>query len=571
MSLKLENVLSENLGRKLLQEAIDTGGIFKDYIPVVVLSEPTKVKYKLSDSDSEQIGEIKLSDEDFGKIMQSGGKPQPTYSFILDVEGNPTEIKLDGKQVNTPENGVSLIKDKVYDILLGDVTSSLGGEEDKESEESTDKEGTKGKEVFINVKNKTEFDKLTNDFDKLKSTSAKLKGMKLSKYADNPNFRKSLVLNLVNSKLTNIKVNGEPISVTLKKLYDNKLLEAPRSRDMNKKQQLPSGWENQVSNFFAELFKVFSILNKYGKNSSVSKEIKKFFKNLYIITREGKSNYSDEKKRDQLFKRIVGNMGNIINYLVSGIELVNKKQQVESIIREVDEKKQIIFTEFEIDAEAVEDSFEEFADTEDIDNDGDFGDDSESEQMKMMRAKEIERRGFNLYGKDAGKLFPRLSFKFKDITTLFGLLGRGDMEGRQEKMKDRYGIYSLDYATSDDTGKTKKMSNLPKYTLQFINEVKVNKDKAFINLKAGEKVVFNYDKNKKVFIHKTSRAKYTNAALIIIEMKTTPKVGEVYDSKIVNMIPLKGEAFSVNPDYKVKFKVIQEGDKETEDNKEEKK
>ena len=189
MSLKLENVLSENLGRKLLQEAIDTGGIFKDYIPVVVLSEPTKVKYKLSDSDSEQIGEIKLSDEDFGKIMESGGKPQPTYSFILDVEGNPTEIKLDGKQVNTPENGVSLIKDKVYDILLGDVTSSLGGEEDKEGEESTDKEGTKGKEVFINVKNKTEFDKLTNDFDKLKSTSAKLKGMKLSKYADNPTSR----------------------------------------------------------------------------------------------------------------------------------------------------------------------------------------------------------------------------------------------------------------------------------------------------------------------------------------------------------------------------------------------
>lgn len=568
MSLKLENVLSKNLGRKLLQEAIDTGGIFKDYIPVVVLSEPTKVKYKLSDSEGEQIGEIKLSDEDFDKIIQSGGKPQPTYSFILEVEGKPTEIKLDGKQVSTPENGVSLFKNRPYDILLGDVTSSVdsGG-----GEEPSDKEGTKGKEVFVNIKNKTEFDKFTNDFDKLKSTSAKLKGMKLSKYADNPNFRKSLVLNLVNSKLTNIKVNGEPISVTLKKLYDNKLLEAPRSRDMNKKQQLPTGWENQVSKFFTELFEIFSILNKYDKNSSVNKEIKKFFKNLYIITREGKSNYSDEKKRDQLFKRIVGNMGNIINYLVSGIDFVNKKQQVESIIREVDEKKQIIFTEFEIDAEAVEDSFEEFADTEDIDNDGDLGDDSESEQMKMMRAKEIERRGFNLYGKDAGKLFPRLSFKFKDITTLFGLLGRGDMEGRQEKLKDRYGIYSLDYATSDDNGKTKKMGNLPKYTLEFINEVKVNKDKAFIKLKPGEKVVFNYDKNKKVFIHKTSRAKYTNATLVFIDMKTTPKVGEVYDSKIVKMIPLKGEAFSVNPDYKVKFKVIQEGDKEIEDNKEEKK
>jgi len=563
MNLKLEEVLNRNLGRRLLQEAINTGDIFKDYVPVVVLGEPTNVKYKLSDKgDQVLIGEIKLSEEDFGKIMQSGGKPQPTYTFILDIEGKPTEIKLDGKEVNTPENGVSLIKDRSYNILVGETTNTAGGEEGVEGEKETG-----GKEVFLNIKNKPEFDKFNSDFEKLKSSSKKLKGLKLSKFADNPNFRKALVLNLINSKLTNIKVNGEPISVTLKKLYDNKLLEAPRSRDINTKQQMPSGWENLVSKFFVELFKVFSLLNKYGKNTEPSKEIKKFFKNLYIITREGKSNYSDEKKRDQLFKKIVGNMSNIINYLVSDIKFNNGKQQVENVIREVDEKKQIIFTEFEVDAESVEDSFEEFADTEDIDNDGNFGDEGESEKIKMMRAKEIERRGFNLYGKDAGKLFPRLSFKFKDITTLFGLLGRGDLSGRQEKIKDRYGIYNLDYATSDD-GKTTKMTNLPKYTLEFINEVNVKKDKAFIKLNPGDKVVFNYDKNKKMLIHKTSRGKYTNAALVFIEMNTEPKVGETYDSKIVDMIPLKGEAFSVNPNYKVKFKVIQKGEK---DNKKEKK
>ena len=563
MNLKLEEVLNRNLGRRLLQEAINTGDIFKDYVPVVVLGEPTNVKYKLSDKgDQVLIGEIKLSEEDFGKIMQSGGKPQPTYTFILDIEGKPTEIKLDGREVNTPENGVSLIKDRSYNILVGETTNTAGGEEGVEGEKETG-----GKEVFLNIKNKPEFDKFNSDFEKLKSSSKKLKGLKLSKFADNPNFRKALVLNLINSKLTNIKVNGEPISVTLKKLYDNKLLEAPRSRDINTKQQMPSGWENLVSKFFVELFKVFSLLNKYGKNTEPSKEIKKFFKNLYIITREGKSNYSDEKKRDQLFKKIVGNMSNIINYLVSDIKFNNGKQQVENVIREVDEKKQIIFTEFEVDAESVEDSFEEFADTENIDDDGSFGQEGESERAKMMRAKEIERRGFNLYGKDAGKLFPRLSFKFKDITTLFGLLGRGDLSGRQEKIKDRYGIYNLDYATSDD-GKTTKMTNLPKYTLEFINEVNVKKDKAFIKLNPGDKVVFNYDKNKKMFIHKTSRAKYTNAALVFIEMNTEPKVGETYDSKIVNMIPLKGEAFSVNPNYKVKFKVIQKGEK---DNKKEKK
>ena len=78
--------------------------------------------------------------------------------------------------------------------------------------------------------------------------------------------------------MTNIKVNGEPISVTLKKLYDNKLLEAPKRRDISKKQQLPQGWENQVSQFFAELFKVYSALNKCCKNAEPTNEIKKFFK-----------------------------------------------------------------------------------------------------------------------------------------------------------------------------------------------------------------------------------------------------------------------------------------------------
>ena len=63
----------------------------------------------------------------------------------------------------------------------------------------------------------------------------------------------------------------------------------------------------------------------------------------------------------------------------------------------------------------------------------------------------MERLAFKLYGKDAGKFFPRLSFKHKDIKTLFGLLGKGGIKTSQEKMMDKYGIYNLDFAVTGGT------------------------------------------------------------------------------------------------------------------------
>jgi len=342
MGINLKGVLSKNLNTKLLQEEIDTGGIFKEYMPAIVFSEPQPVQFKLSDKGDEVLeGKLQLSGDDVDKMLKDPGNPLPAYVFTLDIEGEPIEIKLDGNQITNNEYKTpAIVKGKEYDIIFGDTKGVISGDEEGGEGEEDIKE--KGSEVFINIKNDKEFDTFNDNFDKLKKSASDLKSLKLSKYAENPSFRKALVLNLINSKMTNIKVNGEPISVTLKKLHDNKLLEAPKRRDISKKQQLPQGWENQVAKFFSELFTVYVALNKCCKDSKPAEEIKKFLKQLYIITREGKSNYREEKKRDELFKRIVGNMGNIINYLVKGLELTNKKQQVENIIKE-EESKKIVF------------------------------------------------------------------------------------------------------------------------------------------------------------------------------------------------------------------------------------
>ena len=563
MGLKLEKVLDKNINNRLLQEAIKTGDIFKDYVPAIVFAEPQPTKFKISDKGDEELkGLLELSESDVNKMLENPGKTLPFYTFTLELEGKPVQIKLDGKQLTNNEyKTVAIVKGKEYDILLDDTKGVIAGGEESEEGEGGESKGSK---VFINIKNDKEFDNFNNDFGNLKKSASNLKSLKLSKYAENPSFRKALVLNLINSKMTNIKVNGEPISVTLKKLYDNKLLEAPKRRDISKKQQLPQGWENQVSQFFAELFKVYSALNKCCKNAEPTNEIKKFFKQLYLITREGKSNYSDEKKRDELFKRIVGNMGNVINYLIKGAQLTNKKQQVESILKEEEEKGKIVFTAFDVDSDDIEDSVGEFIGSLDSNEKDPYGPDWEYEGN--LNPEDIKNRGFNLYGKDAGKLFPRLSFFSGDIKTLFGLLNRGDAAGRQEKMKDKYGLYDLSYAVTGDT-KTTKMSNLPKVLIQFVNKVDYREDDAFVKFFPEDKIVFNYDKKNKVLIHKTSQKKYTNASQIFIEMESEPKEGEVYDSKIIKMIPLKGETFNIEPNYRVKFKVLPKKD---ENDKEEK-
>ena len=562
MGLNLGNTLNKTLTTKLIQEAIDTGDIFKEYMPAIAFSEPQEAEFKLSEKGEEITkGSLQLSKGDVDKMLKEPQKPLSIYNFTLEVGGNVLELKLDGKQLTDNKyKTAALVKGKSYDMVLDGDTESIGGEEEGSEEEGGEETESEidGSEVFINIEDEQEFDDFNKNFEKLKNESKALKSLKLSRFAKNQNFRKALVLNLINSKLSNIKVNGEPIAVNLKKLNNSNLLEAPPKKGNNSK--IPKGWENEIAKFFSELFTVYVTLNKCCKENEITQKIKTFLKNLYIITREGRSNYNNKEKRDKLFERIVDEMSEIINNLVDNLKFSNKKQQVESVIKEEEIKAQITFTNFEVDSKDIEDGIEDSI----LDSDEIEGEKGETPEEKEMRAKEIERRGFNLYGKDAGRLFPRLSFKFKDITNLWGLLGRGDMEGRQEKMKDKYGLYNL--PGGENSSKT--ITNLPQYLVKFISDVSIKKNKEFVRLKNGDKLMMNYDEKDDVLIHKTSRKKgYTNQSLIYIEMKVKPEIGKDYESKIVKIVPLRGETFSTEPNYKVKFQILDAEKEKEEENK----
>ena len=174
----------------------------------------------------------------------------------------------------------------------------------------TDKDTNKSNQNFCN-KN---IEELNNILKSVKSRAKTLKSMKLISFSENEMFQKALLNNFINSKVSSIKVNGKPIAETLKDLNNNGLLEEPkRSRDINSKQQLPSGWENQMSTFFNDLFRLFSLLNKSCKDNKVYGQTKKLFKQLYLITREGKSNITDKTKMSSLFKKLTGTLHNFFS------------------------------------------------------------------------------------------------------------------------------------------------------------------------------------------------------------------------------------------------------------------
>lgn len=518
MSLKLERVLSKSIKTKIIQEAINTDGIFDDYTPIIFFSEPREVKFKIE--NEEVNGKLTLLSSDVDKLISGVGKKLGVYNFILNTGNEEMDLKIGGNEINNEKFGApSIIKGQPYNIITDDKTS---GETPNEEE---------GKSQSLDIDEK-EFDKIDSDLRKLKSSASKLSSLKLSRRSSNVDFRKALILNLINSEKTNIKVNGESINNLLKKLYDDKLLEEPNKN--------PS-WEVVISDFIKNLLQTFSNLNQCCKDNETYIEIKNFFKKLYIVIASGKANYKDENRRNQIFEGIVKNLDNILKYLNKGVSFTNKEQQVENFIFEVETKSQIVFTEINLKTEDIEgniDKFEDEVGMEDENNDG-----KDDDGKLKMSPEDVQKLGLTLYGKNAGKLFPR------------GGLFKG-LKSATDSIKDRYGIYDLSYAQSGEDSTSKTFENTPKYVLKFISNVNYRGDgDTFVKIKKGDDVIFNYDKESKTLIHKTTRKKYMNVSQIVIKMDSEPEIGETYDSKIIKMIPLKGKTIETQPNYRVKFTI----------------
>ncbi len=235
---------------------------------------------------------------------------------------------------------------------------------------------------------------------------------------------------------------------------------------------------------------------------------------------------------------------------VSGESLVNPNNETnESFIIEADDVTGfIIFTNFDISSQQIEDSVDDMNDEDPLD----VSDITPDEAQKMNDL------AFLLYGKDVGRLLPRFSKKYPGIGKMFGLLKKGGYETSLEKSKEKWGVSRFDF--SGDGDDVRSMKNLPMFNVQFEtplnyddaegNKLKINKD---------DILKFNYDKNNKVLIHRISKKVNTNISQIYLKMDRTPELGKEYNTRLVKVVPKSGQVFDVETTkgYGVKIKFIE--------------
>lgn len=173
-----------------------------------------------------------------------------------------------------------------------------------------------GDKVGKNICNAKNLDELNKLLAQTKTLSQPLKD--INKYQKDPEFRK-LFLEAFIGSTRQIKINQEPLLKTLKKLKENGLLEYGDSRDgsmSGSRRKYVKLTYQDLQNFLNSLMKLFSAVYKSCKKTSQTYQvIKNFFKQLFKIASEGKGSFSDEKKRDQLWRRLAGNFANFLSQL----------------------------------------------------------------------------------------------------------------------------------------------------------------------------------------------------------------------------------------------------------------
>jgi len=188
--------------------------------------------------------------------------------------------------------------------------------------EPEDKEEAGGKNI-CNAPNLKELNQLLAETKRL---SQPLKD--INKYQKDPEFRKLFIEAFISSTRP-IKINQEPLLQTLKKLKENGLLEYGESSggsiSGSRRKYLKLTYQD-LQNFLNSLMKLFAAVYKACKKTSQTFQvIKNFFKQLFSIASQGKGSFSDQKKRDELWRKLTGNFSNFLSQLNKLPDMVKGK------------------------------------------------------------------------------------------------------------------------------------------------------------------------------------------------------------------------------------------------------
>lgn len=193
-------------------------------------------------------------------------------------------------------------KGKFYTVTIDNLKSITGGEGD-------DKGGNdKPKDRKPNYYNGKDLKEVNQKLSELKDKANFFKI--ISSYKDNSEFQDIFLDAIINSTKS-IKINQKPLHTTLKDLKNSGVLEADQELSTSKRKFLKI--KLNLQNFMVDVFSLFAKVAKNGRQSRTFKVIKKFYKELFLITSKGKTSISDKQTRAILWKKLMGSFSNLLS------------------------------------------------------------------------------------------------------------------------------------------------------------------------------------------------------------------------------------------------------------------
>lgn len=211
---------------------------------------------------------------------------------------------------------------KFYTVSIDDLQSIIGEEGGNKKEgngkksEDVDKEdegGDKGgddkpKDKKPNYYNGKDLKEVNQKLSELKDKANFFKI--ISSYKDNSEFQDIFLDAIINSTKS-IKINQKPLHTTLKDLKNSGVLEADQEFSTSKRKFLKI--KLNLQNFMVDVFSLFAKVAKNGRQSRTFEVIKKFYKELFLITSKGKTSISDKQTRTILWKKLMGSFSNFLS------------------------------------------------------------------------------------------------------------------------------------------------------------------------------------------------------------------------------------------------------------------
>jgi hypothetical protein len=174
-----------------------------------------------------------------------------------------------------------------------------------------------GGQINKNICNTQNLEELNKILKQVKDLSQPLK--QINDYKKLTGFNTIFLDSFINTTKS-VKINGKPLLKTLQDLNSQGLLEEPdygrKTYSMSGSQRKSLKFKLDLQNFMASVMKLFSSTYKGCKKTSKTYQvIKNFFKQLFIIASQGKSNITDEQTRNILFNKLIGNFEQFLSQL----------------------------------------------------------------------------------------------------------------------------------------------------------------------------------------------------------------------------------------------------------------